>query len=502
MLTLSQAPSFLNLRATALVLASATAYPVAAQNASAQTAAGLAQYTSGQVTVSKGTGAGTPLVKGDSIQSGDTITTGEQGRAQMRFSDGGFIALHGNSKFSVNGYVDAKDGSKDRFLVSLLTGGMRAITGLIGKRNPNNYKVTTPTAVIGIRGSGFNVVHNANGTLSVTTELDAIDVCNQGGCIGLNLGESALVKNALDKPVRTNIPATVAATSVTRQPAEVGNEANKDGIPNLVSNALPPQVPVAPIYAFGVSGVESNNAAYQRNNPGGTVTLDENGNPSAFIEQALRGAGENAGVVDNIKTAGSVATKDQLILGTWSKGVWTDNPNSANGVSTNLSPIAFYTGQSTSSADLAGLFGRIASYRFDQATPVLSSTGATGTLLNNSNLTANFSGANTTVGVNLNVQFPATGAGAVTNYSLSGNVASAAPGFAGSLAIIGGDCSLNKCGAIVSGSFIGPSATRTGLTFAANNTNYGTFVGAAGFTQSNLSSAVQTSHAGPNLIGR
>jgi FecR protein len=498
---LSQATSLLNLRATALLLACAAAYPVAAQ-----TAAGLAQYTSGQVSVSKGTGPATPLSKGDAIQAGDTITTGEQGRAQMRFSDGGFIALHGNSKFSVNGYVDAKDGGKDQFLVSLVTGGMRAITGLIGKRNPANYKVTTPTAVIGIRGSGFNVVHNANGTLSVTTELDAIDVCNTGGCIGLNVGESALVRNAQDKPVRTNIPATVAATSVTRQPAEVGNEANKDGVPSLVANALPQQVaaaPITPIITFGVSGVESNNAAYQRNNPSGTVTLDERGNPVAFVEEILRGAGENTGVVDNIKTAGSVATKDQLILGTWSKGVWTDNPNRANGVSTGLSPVAFFTGQSTSSSDLASLFGRTASYRFDQATPVLSSTGATGTL-SGGNLTANFSGANTTVGVNLNVQFPGTGEGKVTNYAMSGNVSGVSTGFAGGLNISGGECSAStsKCGAIVSGSFIGPNATRAGLTFAANNTNYGTFVGAAGFTQTSLSSAAQQPHAGPTLSGK
>jgi hypothetical protein len=494
MFTPSPAPSFLNLRATALVLACAAAYPVAAQ-----TAAGLAQYTSGQVTVSKGTGAATPLVKGDAIQSGDTITTGEKGSAQMRFSDGGFIALHGNSKFSVNGYVDAKDGSKDQFLVSLLTGGMRAITGLIGKRNPNNYKVTTPTAVIGIRGSGFNVVHNANGTLSVTTELDAIDVCNAGGCLGLNVGESALVRNALDKPVRTNIPATVAATSVTRQPAEVGNEANKEGVPNLVINALPQQVAVVPTYAFGGMGLIPG-APYVAQYTSGAVTLDAQGNPIAYVALDKSGGGENTGEVANIQRAGSVANKDQLILGTWSSGVWSTNPNSANGVSTNISPLAFFTGQSTSSTDMASLFGRTASYRFDQATPVLSSTGATGTLLSSSNLTANFSGAGTTVGVNLNVQFPATNSGTVTNYAMSGNVSGAnTNGFAGSLSISGGGCN-NNCTAFASGAFIGPNAARAGVTFAGNTPNHGQFVGAGGFAQTTLASAVQQSHASRNLL--
>ena len=64
---------------------------------------------------------------------------------------------------------------------------MRAITGLIGKRNRDNYRLTTTTATIGIRGSGFKVGYNPDGSLGITSELDKIEVCNQSGCIGLVL---------------------------------------------------------------------------------------------------------------------------------------------------------------------------------------------------------------------------------------------------------------------------------------------------------------------------
>ena len=42
-------------------------------------------------------------------------------------------------------------------LVSLLRGSMRMATGLIAKLQPEQVKVTTPTTVIGVRGTDFIV---------------------------------------------------------------------------------------------------------------------------------------------------------------------------------------------------------------------------------------------------------------------------------------------------------------------------------------------------------
>jgi hypothetical protein len=146
------------------------------------------------------------------LQSGEAILTGNAGRAQVRFSDGGLVSLQPNTEFKIANYVDEADPKQDRFLVDLLRGSMRAITGLIGKRNRENYKVTTTTATIGIRGSAFSVGYNPDGSLGITTELDGIEVCNAGGCVGLTAGESVRVVNSSEAPVRTNVRANGANT--------------------------------------------------------------------------------------------------------------------------------------------------------------------------------------------------------------------------------------------------------------------------------------------------
>ncbi|TAG26084.1 MAG: hypothetical protein EAZ37_10630 [Burkholderiales bacterium] len=174
---------------------------VTSYSSSASANAATAQFSIGEVSLQR-SAASTPLTSGARVESGDLITTGSTGRTQLRFTDGGMVSLQPNSQFKITRYADTGDGKQDSFLVDLARGGMRALTGLIGKRNRDNYKVTTNTATIGIRGSGFAMAYNSDGTLGVTTEQDAIEVCTQAGCIGLNLGESAVVSNANSLPMR------------------------------------------------------------------------------------------------------------------------------------------------------------------------------------------------------------------------------------------------------------------------------------------------------------
>ena len=209
---MKQKPQF-QLQNAILLMALAAAYPL---SAAAAVSAGVAQFTVGEVNVRRTDGQTDTLVKGKDIESGQAIVTGPTGRAQVKFSDGGLVSLQPNTEFKIANYVDQASPKEDRFLVDLLRGSMRAITGLIGKRNRENYKVTTQTATIGIRGSGFNAGYNPDGTLGVTTELDAIEVCTAAGCVGLTAGESVVVINNQTLPVRTNTRADVP-TPQTKQ---------------------------------------------------------------------------------------------------------------------------------------------------------------------------------------------------------------------------------------------------------------------------------------------
>jgi hypothetical protein len=71
-----------------------------------------------------------------------------------------------------------------RVAMSLLKGGLRTVTGQIGKINNNGYKLTTATATIGIRGTGFDATcqdtGDACGELTLWTWLGGIEVTRAG----------------------------------------------------------------------------------------------------------------------------------------------------------------------------------------------------------------------------------------------------------------------------------------------------------------------------------
>lgn len=205
-------------------------------------AAGLVQFATGEVQLRRGA-ASTAAVRGAEVESGDVIVTGPAGRAQIRFSDGGLVALYPESQFTVTRYADAGNASEDHFAVDLLRGGMRAITGLIGKRDARNYKVTTPTAVVGIRGSAFLIAFNAQGELLVSGEQDEIEVCTEAGCVGVKAGESVRVVSSGQLPLYTHARA-VLPLPPPPVPYAVGEEVAGSG--RLVPVPAEPPAPQPP----------------------------------------------------------------------------------------------------------------------------------------------------------------------------------------------------------------------------------------------------------------
>lgn len=216
----------------ALLVAVAAGWPL-----SALAAAGLVQFSAGEVQLRRAEVL-SALVRGASVEGGDVVLTGASGRAQIRFTDGGVVSLSPGSQFAVERYVDSGDPAQDRFAVNLTRGGLRAVTGLIGKRNPANYKVITPTAVVGIRGSAFRVFFNAEGLVEVAGEQDEIEVCTQAGCVGVKSGESVLVRSSHELPVYTNTRALLPLPP-PQLPYVAGEQLRTDGSSAAV-NVTPP----------------------------------------------------------------------------------------------------------------------------------------------------------------------------------------------------------------------------------------------------------------------
>jgi hypothetical protein len=120
-------------------------------------APGAVTQLAGTLSVRKPDGSVRILSSKSEIQSGDTLSTQKDSYAQIKFADGAQITLKPNTSVKIENFNFAEaEPQKDSFLFSLVRGGLRAVTGLVGKRgNPDAYKLGTETATIGIRGTTY-----------------------------------------------------------------------------------------------------------------------------------------------------------------------------------------------------------------------------------------------------------------------------------------------------------------------------------------------------------
>ncbi|MBI5107659.1 MAG: FecR domain-containing protein [Rhodocyclales bacterium] len=116
--------------------------------------AGRAQFVAGDVKVESADGIQRPLKKGDSIAEGEAVVTGASGQAQLLMSDEAIVAVRADTRLRFETYrFSGKPDGTEESLIGLLRGGFRTISGLIGRSKPSAYKIKTPTATIGIRGT-------------------------------------------------------------------------------------------------------------------------------------------------------------------------------------------------------------------------------------------------------------------------------------------------------------------------------------------------------------
>jgi hypothetical protein len=107
-------------------------------------AAGRVDFTTSGVTVAGRDGQQRPLARGAELDSGDTVRTSADGRAQIRFTDGSYVSLQPNTDFAISEYeYKGKADGSERSFYGLVRGAMRTVTGAIGRVNRNAYRITT-----------------------------------------------------------------------------------------------------------------------------------------------------------------------------------------------------------------------------------------------------------------------------------------------------------------------------------------------------------------------
>lgn len=122
--------------------------------AQAQISAARVMSVSGDVKVTDAQGNVRALQKGAEIKSGEKIITAEGALAQVRLNDGGFMSIRPGTEMVIDRFqYDEKNAANSSLLISLIRGGMRSISGMIGKTNPDGYQIKSNTATVGIRGT-------------------------------------------------------------------------------------------------------------------------------------------------------------------------------------------------------------------------------------------------------------------------------------------------------------------------------------------------------------
>jgi hypothetical protein len=163
-------------------------------------AAGRIEFVTGGAVAQGADGRERPLLRGQDLDNGDTVKT-NNGRAQIRFTDGAYVSLQPNTEFSIKDYsYEGKTDGSERGFFGLAKGAMRAVTGFIGRVNRNRYQITTPTATVGIRGTGGLIAINNDGSTTIVGTSGIWTMTNPAGTLDVPAGTVGVAPSTPNQP--------------------------------------------------------------------------------------------------------------------------------------------------------------------------------------------------------------------------------------------------------------------------------------------------------------
>lgn len=199
---------------------------------------GQVTHLSGVLTARHADGSRNLLALKSAILQGDTLITERETYTRVKFIDDAEIVLRPGTEVAVSKYIyDEQKPANDSVAIGLVKGGLRAVTGLVGKRNHDAVSFDTPTATIGIRGTHFGAlfcqndcggVPTPNGKtpdngLHVDVVSGAIVVSNPGGQQVYQQGQFGYVANRNQPP---SVVPSGQGVQVTMPPAISSNTNN------------------------------------------------------------------------------------------------------------------------------------------------------------------------------------------------------------------------------------------------------------------------------------
>ncbi|MBV9393732.1 MAG: FecR domain-containing protein [Methylobacteriaceae bacterium] len=179
------------LRVHVLSLVTALIAGVAFASAAHSQTIGVAATVRNDVAQVKGASA-VPISIGENVVRNEVVRTGADSSTKLVFSDSTNLAVGPVSTVTLDRFVFAGDGNYRDATVNLVRGAFRFSTGSSDKRA---YKINTPVATIGVRGTELDILSERARTVATLNEGLAIVCTRMGGkCVTLsNPGDTAVV---------------------------------------------------------------------------------------------------------------------------------------------------------------------------------------------------------------------------------------------------------------------------------------------------------------------
>jgi hypothetical protein len=148
------------------------------------------------------------LEVGHSVYSTEHLVSAKDSYAHLQFRDGSSVSLQAESAFDIVNYKYNEPGYKNISAYKLIAGGLRFVTGLIGKKEPSAFSLSTRVVTIGVRGTDFSIncfgSCNTGGVVTHVTE-GGITQQNQSGTYVLEAGSYSTISSPQSTPVVTKV---------------------------------------------------------------------------------------------------------------------------------------------------------------------------------------------------------------------------------------------------------------------------------------------------------
>ena len=204
---------------------------------------------SGDVSVAQGKNPAHRVIGNEIILPDTLVQTGDQSAALLKFEDGQVVTMKANSTFHVREYrYDRAHAEKSSVVFSMFKGGMRFITGQISQRRKQSFKLLTPNATIGIRGTDFLVTMVDSSMYSEVLSGEIV-VTNFAGMAAVAAGHAASLATPKSPPVSMPASAIPSGTfgdllSIPVDPSAIPVPAP---VPIAVAAAVAEPIPAPPV---------------------------------------------------------------------------------------------------------------------------------------------------------------------------------------------------------------------------------------------------------------